>query len=180
MGTAKAWQHTCLKKPWIPGTDQPTIQQVDSRCREFLEGQLWHGSRVGTVHGQLSFIRQLGPRVQDLALVGGSWQEQTRKCWLQSAKHCSELKPRWEMKAGISRESEHSTDLAGHCHSTACRSTEKPALLVYQDLGLKQRDGSSPLQSMEKSCHCMLRSQSCGIHQGCSELRTSLLLVGLD
>lgn len=131
--------------------DQPTIQQVDSRCREFLEGQLWPGSRVGTVHWQLSFIRQLGTQVQDPALVGGSWQEQTRKSWLQSAKHCSELKPRWEMKAGISRESEHSTDLAGHCHSTARGSAEKPALHVYQDPDLKQRGGSSPLRSVEKS-----------------------------
>lgn len=145
LGTSMSWQHTWLEKaldPW----DQPTIQQVDSRCREFLEGQLWHGSRMGTVHWQLRFIRQLGTQVQDPALVGGSWQEQTRKCWLQSATHCRELKPRWEMKAGVSRESEHSTDLADHGHSAACRSTEKPALLVYRDPVRKQRDGSSPLQ----------------------------------
>lgn len=145
LGTAMSWQHTWLEKG-LDLWDQPTVQQVDSRCWEFLEGQLWHGSRVGTVHWQLRFIRQLGTQVQDPALVGGSWQEQTRKCWLQSAKHCRELKPRWEMKAGVSRESEHSTDLAGHGHSAACRSTEKPALLVYRDPVRKQRDGSSPLR----------------------------------
>lgn len=169
FGNSNAMAAHVLEKALDP-QNQPTIQQVDSRCPEFLEGQLGHGSRVGTVHWQISFIRQLGTQVQDPALVGRSWQEQTRKCWLQSAKHCSELKPRWEMRAGISRESEHSTDLAVHGHSATRRSTEKLALLVYQDPGLKQKNGYSPLQSKEKSCHCILWSQSCGIHQGCSEL----------
>lgn len=116
-------------------------------------------------------------RIQPLWEEAGKHRTGNAGCRRQSAKHCSKLKPRWEMEVGLSRQSQHHAGPAGHCSRTARKSTKKPIPCMHQDPGLKPRDGSSRLPLMENSCHYILRSWSGGIHQGCSDA-VSFLVVG--